>query len=494
MFALEKNAVIKNYVFAIFFIESGLINLILSIIDYGLRIDDTVAEGIRYVFYAIVFFVVFLAFIIKVKTMRYTIKTKAVLIFILCIFIFPEVYNCLVNNFNSESIVLFIRFIVFVLPCYFIAVSIFEKSSKIDIDFIRGYKWIAVLLTPFFIYYFIRMTFPVDPIKNYSDFGYLNYMSMAYFILPIFLGAMIEFLLLAKTRIDKIFSAYGSVISLICIICTGTRGVIIVTICASLLVLLYSLIYTRKSAKKVLVFTVFVILINLFAQYIWQPTGSRLGKQFINDAKYATLAEEYQEAGFLMEINARENRSPAFNKAQDIIYRYAVNNDKAYEKSVEEALLYIERGDIEHIYSGNISKDVLNELVSLEKEDMTVLSRMPLMKMAWLEFDKSKAFGHGCYYYINKYGTYPHNAILELLCDTGIVGTCIFVFGIIYILFAIRRHLKLNFIAAIIIFALSYTPSYMLSGSVYMDVMIILFITFGVMILCSCRGEKHIEQ
>lgn len=494
MRVLENNKV-KSYIFAIFFIKVGLINLIISIVSNMFNLNETSTMAIvRYVVYGIILIFIFFEFLKKVKETSCSMTLKIILIFLPFIFVVPEMYNCAITFFDINAVIYFAKFVAFVLPVYFIAVCITLGNKKIDIEFIRCFKYISLLLTPFFLYYLIRMTFPADPMVNYSDFGYMNYMSMAYFMLPLFLGTTIELLLLSNNRKEKVLALYGSIITLISIICTGTRGVIIVTVCMILLVLLYSIIYRTIMVKKVLIFTVFIIVVNLFAQYVWQPTGSRLGKQFIDDPIYAEKIED-KEVGFLPEISERQNHSPEFIEAQYIILSYAVNNSITYEESVEKALNEIKDNNYKEVYQNEISEGVLNELKKIDKEDLTKLSRIPLMQIALMEFNynDSKLFGNGFYYYINKYGTYPHNAILELLCDTGIVGVIVFVCIVIAILFLIRRQLKYKEVAAIMIFALSYTPSYLVSGSVYMDEMIHFFITVGVIYIYNLRVENKIE-
>ena len=490
---MSNSEKIKNIVFACFFIEAGLINLLLSIIleCFKIEIPNGVVEIVKYCFYGIIFIYIFWAYI---KTIiKINLLSLRVIVFTLpCIFIFPEVYNCIVSSWEFDAIVYLFKYIVFIIPVYFIGICIILNGEKADIAFMKYYKYIALLLSPFFVFYLIRMTFPENPIVNYSNFGLLDYMSMGYFILPIFLGSFLEWALLSETRKDKILSILSGVLCFICIICTGTRGAILVTICFALLLFIYAII-CKQNIKKIFLFMAFIIFVNIFAQYVWQPTGSRFGKKFIDDITYSKVVETYKESGFLAEGSAesREKQSAEFIEARSIILQYAVENDLTYAQSVKKALKEIKMGNVENVYKGKIADSVLHELYELEEEDLMTLSRKPLIEISIMEFNKNKLFGNGCYHYINKYTYYPHNAICELMCDTGIIGTMFFVSSIISILILTRKLLiKCKNIAIMLIFTLSYTPSYLISGSVYMDLMIPLFITIGTITIVANKNNN----
>jgi len=55
--------------------------------------------------------------------------------------------------------------------------------------------------------------------------------------------------------------------------------------------------------------------------------------------------------------------------------------------------------------------------------NLQIGNRGTLYKLAMMEFMKSPVTGMGPGNYTLKYGKYPHNVLLELLCETGLAGT-----------------------------------------------------------------------
>lgn len=493
-----SNDKIKNLIFAIFFIEAGLINLFLTGINVIFDIDENnIVELTRIAFYTVIFLMILGYYLFTMKENGYG-KVKILLLTLApAFFAIPQIYNCIVSGFSKESIVLIIKFAVFVAPCYYIALCTLKNKDGINLDFIKWFKWITLLLTPLFAFYILRMTFPVEILKNYSNLGYLNYMSFGYFMLPLFLGSAIDFLFFHNEKRAYFISAFSSVISLICIICSGTRGVILAAVSFCFLALVYALIYQKKIVKQVVIFTVFTLFINLFASYIWMPTGSRLGKKFINtnDSEIQEIANKSREDGFIGELNDIEVETEAKSRAKDIIHRYGISRDCKYDESVKEAIKLIQEGKFKELYPEEIDEETQVELENIKFDDIKAesLSRIPLLKMALEEFKKNIFFGNGFYYFMNKYGTYPHNGILELMCDTGVAGTSIFVAIILMSLYHMRKRMKNPEVGAILLFSLSYTPAYLVSGSIYSDAMITFFMTFGIYFMWHKEGGHEFE-
>lgn len=462
---------IESWIVTLLFIETGIISLVLSIMNLVVPINfENIGRIIRYCFYLLVFSFLFVSFLKRtIKNIRAR-HYKMIFIVLPFVLIIPEICNCFTNSFDSSSIRFLGQFIIFALPYYFIVPIIISEENKVDVQFLKNYKWLGIILLPFYCIYIMRLFGFVDSSTSPTDIGFLNYMDIAYFIIPVFLGSSIDLFLFDNEKTHKYIALLSSVISFICIVFTGTRGAILLGIAFSILLMLYVLIFKEGNRNRVLAFTIIICFLGAILPNIWLPPSARLAN---SDSK------------FFYEQTELQNQVPLEKKVQRIVFNYAVESDSSYKESVSVLVDKAQKGELQEELGYNISKETEGYLKNKNESDFYLLSRISLYRLAIREFTNAKIFGNGFYYYINKYETYPHNAILELLCDTGIVGTVLFVIIILGILVGLWKRMKDNRVAAIIIYALPYTISYLVSGSVYLDVLITFYISCGTYILFS---------
>ena len=462
---------IESWVVTLLFIETGIISLALSIINLIVPINfETSGAIIRYIFYLFVFSFLFVSFLRRIIKNIKNDNYKKFFIVVPFILILPELCNCFTNSFDGSSLHFLGQFIIFVLPYYFIVPIIFSEKNKTNAQFVKNFKWIGIMLMPFYFIYIIRLFISVDSSTSSTDIGFLNYMDIAYFIMPVFLGSSIELFLFNIEKKHKYIALLSSVFSFICIVFTGTRGAILVGIAFSILLMVYALVFKKDIIKRVLVFTILVCFLGVIFPNLWLPPGARLAN---SDSK------------FFYEQTELQNQSQLDKEIQDIVFNYAVESDLKYKESVSVLFDTAQNGEIQKELGHDISKEIEDCFNNKNEDEFYLLSRLSLYKLAIGEFMKAKVFGNGFYYYINKYETYPHNAILELLCDTGIVGTGLFIIIILGTIISLWKRMKDNNIAAVIIYALPYTISYLVSGSGYLDVLIPFYISCGTYILFS---------
>lgn len=90
-------------------------------------------------------------------------------------------------------------------------------------------------------------------------------------------------------------------------------------------------------------------------------------------------------------------------------------------------------------------------------ENIQIGSRGTLFKLAVKEFQKSPIHRQGPMGYTVKYGMYPHNILLELLCETGLAG---FITLMLLILWAVinllRSGWKQKYVRYFFLFLIAY--------------------------------------
>ena len=101
-------------------------------------------------------------------------------------------------------------------------------------------------------------------------------------------------------------------------------------------------------------------------------------------------------------------------------------------------------------------------------ENIQIGSRDTLFKLAFKEFQKSPITGMGPMGYTVKYGMYPHNIPLELLCETGLAG---FVPLMLLILWAVMNLLrfgwKQKYVRCFFLFLIAYMVQANISGDLW---------------------------
>lgn len=416
---------IKMPVCALIFIEAGFINIIVNVFVYIIpSVNINFLEAIKYLFYAILFMIVFILAILQWKQ-RYNSRSKIIIILGIILLTIPELYNCIVCGFELDAMIYLIKYGVFVLPYFFIAIISFDKKGELDLSFIKWFKWIGAIFVPFFVFYIVSVY--TDFGLSSIDFGSMTYMDLAYFATVILIGSVLDFLFFSKSNIHKYVSIFVSIIALFFIVCTGTRSAILVTL--GFAMLLFIIRGLRHDNLRTTIAVVLVIIaIDIFVLFVFPPQDGRL------------------------------------------------TENKFFYETTEKI---------------TISKEAIMETAEKGKEEIPLMSRPMLFKIAYKEFLNSPIIGHGFYYYINKYGTYPHNAILEIMCDAGVVGTVIFVIIVLSIFVLLLKEKENINNAIIILFSLSYTAAYMVSGSVYQQTLITFYITCGILIVVNTYERKQ---
>lgn len=457
---LIKNKIYVNlcYCFccALFFMSNlGIFKMILHCV--GVRKGKTIISAGVFCAFDVCLCVYYLYKIFKEKKYKH-------LIYFICI----NLIYCLPYMINRD-INKIALYIVFISPvCIFAALIVMNIDFSVEkfISILNKMSYGAFILC--IIYLIVLSTKKADSYGTVSipEFTYGN---IAYAVL-VFLYADIEFIFRKQTKYD-IFCLVRIAIYISTIIYTGNRSTMI---CMAILLLL-QFFRNIKTILKVkwymnVIACVLVVISFAFSTNV-NISGSRL-----NIVKSDVLYE-VQDIHKSQILNIETGK---FDTMNNIFNYYIVKSNKTRVETVD--MLY---DDIHNLNGKYIKIDEEN----IDAQNYQYLmNRVNLWPNAISEFKKSPVIGNGVLYFQNKYVAYfPHNIILEALCDFGVVGLlllllialCCFVIFIRLIIITKNKN-----ISSLLVFMLMYIPSYLFYTSLYSNSILIftIFICIGLAI------------
>ena len=376
-------------------------------------------------------------------TLNYSnIKSLYILIMTNIIYCFP--------NFVKLDIYLIIQYIVFVLPFTLVIGFIYNKNA-ISIFFNYTEKLSKYIFFLAIIYTIILFS------GNFTYNGYVrldvfSYGDIAYALLPFLISDLMYFIDTKKKII-----LFRCVFYFVVIIYTGTRSAIMCCALAYIICLFIFFTKSNKSKKEVMnimlrIVIICLILFGLINAFL--PEGSRLN--VVKD-------------NFIYELG-NKNKLYVYDvinkQTKDInsVFEYNIVNN-SYTKDETEKILH---DDIKNKTGKYI---IVEDNKNNEAEQFTYKYNRPnLWNTAFKEFLKHPVFGNGIFHYQSKYvGTFPHNLVLEIMADFGLIGLFViiwFIYGIIQNLFkSIKRGNNSDW--KLYVFILSYFPQYILYTTLY---------------------------
>ena len=271
----------------------------------------------------------------------------------------------------------------------------------------------------------------------------MNYMTFSYTLMPFLLAMVFQYLE------GKPFSLFGRtlrhpqrlrgiLITLfwIAIIAAGTRGTYFCVIGFFICLVLSSCLHRESRRKSAILSTAmtFVLCFNIF---VYAPQGFNTSRMTI----------------FLQGLSKGE----------------LVTTDEAPE--VSDKIDDLVKADGDQQVTNRPDAPAEPDAPSQEDgigENIQIHSRGTLFKLAVKEFQKSPITGMGPMGYTVKYGMYPHNIPLELLCETGLAG---FVPLMLLVLWAVMNLLrsgwKQKYVRYFFLFLIAYMIEANISGDLW---------------------------
>lgn len=452
----------------IVFFSNGIISCIMLLFASGFFMEHEYIRIAISGLFSIAIWVVLLANILfNIKC--YERKEIIIVLIIVLITALPFFVSFINYNIDRDILLSFGRYGIFSLSYVFAAI-ILNKNKKFA-QFISYFKWYGIILIPFVLFYVLRMFQAPTEANEFINIGGFSYMSIANTLSPIMIGCMADLLINKENKKYRIISWVIIILFWAGIIYSGTRGTII-SICW-VTILLVPMFIRRKNKEQNLIIIkeiVLVVIVFVFSVYCWAPMSSAFG-----------------DSGRLSESTIKAEFSRVENIDVDNIFlNEIIKNDEQAQKTIKRVK--------EEIITGKLySEEVKNGKIQIDdvKEYKFITGRVTLYKCAIGEFLNNPILGNGVFYFEKKYGTYPHNWLLELLCDLGIIITTIICFFIIILLIKLFKVINGNIhIMGIILLCFSYVPKYMLSGSIYLNGTLMFSITFAMLYIYNQNKNK----
>lgn len=357
-----------------------------------------------------------------------------------------------------------------ILGCSAILILYLERCLPAILRALRIY---ATITAPLYLYYCVRF-YVSSPDFQLNNLGTMDYMSIAYFALGLLICLGVEILLSEQLNLPKhiawnlsLYLLYSAVISL-----SGTKGAILCALFLSFVFLVYGCFYMKSRKKLLLSFvsSALLVLVLFFTVLCPNPRGNRVFS-FVGELSNGKSSEEIFEVVFsaeeiLCDIFIAEGQPPAVTPSDIISYYKSGQADEALASGIltEEAYqtIYSACQALNHTGSGY---------------------RKFLWMAALQEIKASPLVGHGPMAFQDKYGTYPHNLILEIGTDFGLIAVGLVALLALIVFFRlIPLTGKRPYLAAFAIYVLAFLPQHAVSGSLYGNAV---FVQYGMWILLT---------
>lgn len=314
------------------------------------------------------------------------------------------------HGLNGKVISMLERCVVLAMPSFLAGIC--AAVWRTEGSFFRVMEKLSFFSFPAALIYFNGALFNCNPFNYGRNLGTIGYMTFAYTIMPVLLAHIIQFADRAPmelpfhkrpVRQPQLLRGVFIAVYWLAIVASGTRGAYVCVACFCALQVLSRLIH-RETVKPVFILSVAMAAILLFNMFVYAPPGFRWVHRM-------DLFLEGLKQGELVTTNED-------NAVQDRL------DDLVEDNSGEQVANRPE----------DPGKEPTEPTDDVASENLKIGSRGTLFKLSFKEFQKSPLTGMGAMGYTIKYGKYPHNVILELLCETGLVGFTILMGLILYAL------------------------------------------------------------
>lgn len=373
-------------------------------------------------------------------------------------------------NFN-----LFVSHIVYVYPILVFVWSFCFVDNETDINI--NIYWVLIPIIPVLFYYSFRGQFIGQIDFNLIDLDDISYMIIGNFMALILVIVDFSYNTIISPKYSNWIKYSLTFLLVFSLIVSGSKGAILSILTYSVFVL-FSNRRSRDRKRFILIVQIVLAFIITFSLSS-NNSGVQRVQNFLTetvdkiDKNVTEIVNDYTN----VEPDEVENIEELTNseKFSDEILIYLYKNGSFY-KSIEIL---------------NKNSKYKTEIIKIRNDSIS--ARLYLYKLSILEIKNNLTIGIGLFGFYNKYGTYPHNFILEILVDFGLI------IGIAYLLliFVIMKKLydKINIDRkSLLIFSLviSYFPIMLFSNSLYFNyfLYLLLFYTLNMHLLSRYRVKS----
>ena len=330
------------------------------------------------------------------------------------------------------------QFIVFCVPAFLIGIC--SAKWRTEQHLVPTLEKLSFFVLPAALTYFMQVMFDANPFNWGRDLGIIGYMPFAYTLMPLLMALIIRFadkedliipFVNRKISHPQIVRFSMIMVFWIALYSSGTRGAMICIICFLAFLLLFKLI-RREKAKSTFFISAIMVVVLAFNLFVFAPTGMRwLGRM-----------DMFLDGLLSGQIITSPEDDKIGSNIDDMV---ALNPTNPSEPS-----------------------DSKEPSASIDLNNHGITSRGTLFEIAFKEFLKKPLFGMGPGSYSVKYNMFPHNVILELLAETGIVGAVFIIFLTLFsIIKLIKAALKDRNVLFILLFFITYAVQANCNGSIW---------------------------
>ena len=410
-----------------------------------------------------------------------------------------------------------VQYVVLMVPFTLCAYLLVTREDGKTL-FFRCLQNMSRYFAPVFLLYIVVL-FVAEP----GEFGIveireMSYGDIAYAAIP-FLFADVE-RFLDKSGGKKVYTGLRILLYVMTVLYSGTRSAMFCVVVAFLIqfVMHFSYIKTVKLSRKAICAGALVACL-LFCNII-TPAGARLnvvkgnllyeltGKDFFQILAGGT--DNMDDPTATEETDAEGNPLDPEEWPDDVKLVY---NEETHQFQTIDAAFqyYVVRSDrpiseTQKLLQEDIKTDAGKYITATEDYRTAAGSyKLPMNERAYLwstalgEFNASKLIGNGCLHYQNKYETtFPHNVVLELLADFGVVGFLVF-FGIVISCFALLMVQAIREKNAtkgtMLAFVCVYIPMHLLFHSLYFNGILLFTVSYLILetVKHTRKGMKAYE-
>ena len=429
-----------KYLLPLSFCLGNLVNV--GFYYLGLAFEDNIARQVGFIIGNVLFTMIAVAALLSVLRfgqlkLRSLFPMGAVLLF----FAICYIRALICFGFTETWIHSAGQFVFFSFPAF--CAGVYAAAKRQESSFFDILEQLGLFAAPAALIYFNGAIFNCNPYNWGRDLGILNYMTFSYTLMPFLLAMMFQFLekkplslfrrdLKHPQRVRCIFVA----LFWLAIIAAGTRGTYFCVVGFCICLVLSSCLH-RESRRKSAIHSIAMTFVLCFNIFVYAPQGFNTSRmsiflQGVSKGELVTTDEDPKVSGKIDDLVKADGDHQIANRPETPSEPDAPPQEDSAE--------------------GNIQ----------------IKSRGTLFKLAIKEFQKSPITGMGPMGYTVKYGMYPHNIPLELLCETGLVG---FVLLMLLILWAVMNLLrfgrKQKFVRYFFLFLVAYMVQANISGNLW---------------------------
>lgn len=451
----------QDALFPLCFVFSYLLNIVFFYA--GLAYEENILRECGFIV-GCVLFAVFcgLAFLNALRKERLAVHKWLLLGAVMLVFVLCYGAAFWTHGLKGRLVYYAEQFIVFCIPAFFVGICGALRHS--EESFFTTLESFSFLAFPGALIYFNSTLFNCLPWNYGADLGILNYMSLAYTFMPFLLAHMICFVERAdwtlpftgkKVRRPQLLRGVFIAVYWVAIIASATRGAYVCVAGFCALLVLFKLIRREAGLKPAFWLSAIMALVLLFNLFIYAPPGlyrvqrMNLFLDALKEHQLVTSSEPPSISDRLDEMVGMDGDRQVINLPED-----------SEDPNSTETLQISDRGT--------------------------------LFKLAFKEFQKSPLLGMGPMGYTVKYGEYPHNIVLEMLCELGVAGTLVLLLlicvAIVKVLIAGWRNTEIQYI---FLFFMAYAIRANISGSLWDCPALLCALGYGITISLPRKQTKQ---